>query len=322
MTLSLITMRFSALKTSLLLIFCITAEVNAQRWYEPADSINKKRAIVIASAQGALYTSTLVGLQFAWYNQYQNGTFKFFNDWEGWMQMDKVGHAATAYQIGTNLYKINRWAGVSKKRSAWYAAGLGYSYQTVIEVMDGFSQGWGFSNYDLLFNTIGSGAFLAQQLGWEEQRFRIKYSFWPSGLTRLDGAEGRRARNLYGENLYEQWLKDYNGQTYWVSANIWSLIGKPAGFPKWLSVSAGYSVNNLLGAEQNIWEDTDDPTQQISSNRVRNRQLLLSLDIDLEHTSLPKGLVWLRPLFGLVKLPFPALEWNSIHGFRGYYLYF
>ena len=315
-------MLLSAIKNSLIVIFLFGSSANAQNIFASSDSLHKGRAIALGIGQGVTYASTLGALQFAWYSEYQTGGFHFFNDWPGWQQMDKVGHAATAYQISNNLYKLNRWSGIKEKRSIWFAAGLGYSYQLAVEVMDGFSSGWGFSNYDLLFNTVGTGLFTGQQLGWGEQRIKIKYSFWPSGLTKLSCSEGRRARNLYGEGLYEQWLKDYNGQTYWFSANIWSLIGKPDRFPKWLAVSAGYSANNLLGAESNTWTDPDDVTQKISSSRVRQRQLLFSLGVDLDHVDLPRTLKWMKPLFGLVKFPFPAIEINSQKGLKGHWLYF
>jgi len=311
-----------ALKTSLVCLLLHGGLLFGQGIFTPADSLSKPRSVALAIGQGTTYASTLGALQFAWYSEYQTGGFHFFNDWPGWQQMDKVGHSATAYQISNNLYKLNRWAGIKENNSIWYAAGLGYSYQLAVEVMDGFSSGWGFSNYDLLFNTIGTGLFTAQQFGWREQRIKIKYSFWPSGLTDLNGAEGRRARNLYGEGLYEQWLKDYNGQTYWLNANIWSLIGKPEKFPKWLAFSAGYSANNLLGAESNTWTDPDDETKEISSNRIRQRQFLFSLDVDLDHVDLPRSMKWLRPVFGLVKFPFPAFEINSHQGLKGHWLYF
>lgn len=236
--------------------------------------------------------------------------------------MDKAGHSITAYQISNNLYQLNHWAGIKDGKSIWLAAGVGYSYQLAVEVMDGFSSGWGFSNYDLLFNTIGTAAFVSQQMGWKEQRLKLKFSFWPSGLASKNGFEGRRARNLYGEGLYEQWLKDYNGQTYWVSANIWSLIGKPEKFPKWLALSAGYSVDGLLGAESNTWTDPDDHSQTLTSSIKRQRQFLLSLDVDLDHVDLPKGLRWVKPVFGVIKFPFPTLEINSEFGLRGRWIYF
>ena len=311
----------SALKYSFLILLLSFGRLNAQGLFTASDTLHKPGAIVLGIGQGATYASTLGALQFAWYSDYQTGGFHFFNDWAGWQQMDKVGHTATAYQISNNLYQLNRWAGIKEKKSIWFAAGLGYSYQLAVEVMDGFSSGWGFSNYDLLFNTIGTGLFTGQQLGWGEQRIKIKYSFWPSGLTDINGAEGRRARNLYGEGIYEQWLKDYNGQTYWISANIWSLIGKPERFPKWLAASAGYSANNMFGAESNTWTDPDDDTQQLASTRIRQRQFLFSLDIDLDHLDLPRSLKWLKPAFGIVKFPFPALELNNVRGLKGHWLY-
>jgi hypothetical protein len=315
-------MLLSALKHSFIILFLFGSSANAQNIFTPSDSLHKTRAIGLGIGQGVTYASTLGALQLAWYREYQTSSFHFFNDWPGWQQMDKVGHAATAYQISNNLYKLTRWAGIKENRSIWYAAGLGYSYQLVVELMDGFSSGWGFSNYDLLFNTVGTGLFTGQQLGWDEQRIKIKYSFWPSGLTNLSGAEGRRARNLYGEGLHKQWLKDYNGQTYWVNANIWSLIGKPDRFPKWLAISTGYSANNLLGAESNTWSDPDNEKVLITSSRSRQRQLLFSLDIDLDHVDLPRSLKWMKPLFGFVKVPFPALELNSEKGLRGHLFYF
>ena len=294
---------------------------NAQKWYQNADSLNVKRASLALGTEGTVFIGTLSALQFAWYTDYQSTQFHFFNDWEGWMQMDKLGHATTAYQAGNNLYKINRWAGIKEKNSIWLAGGLSYSFQLAVELMDGFSSGWGFSNYDLLFNTIGSGLFISQQLGWHEQRIKLKFTFWPSGLTNLPDPEGRRAQNLFGTGLHEQWLKDYNGETFWLSANIWSLVGKPNNFPKWINLALGYSANGMLGAESNTWKFEDSPNL-ISSSRPRERQFLLSLDIETENMKLPKALLWIKPIFGVVKIPFPALEWNSNKGMVFNPLYF
>lgn len=306
----------------LLLSLLLGSEIAlGQRWLMPSDTLRKDRALAVGVAQGGLYTSTLVGLQFAWYQNYQSGGFRFKNDWSGWLQMDKVGHAATAYQISHHLYTINRWAGINSRKSMWAAAGLGYSYQLAVEVMDGFSDGWGFSNYDLMFNTIGTGGFLAQQLTWNEQRIKLKYSYFPSDLLQLNNHEGDRARSLFGTGIHEQWLKDYNGQTYWASFNLWSLTGKSEQVPKWINVAVGYSVNNLLGAEQNQWTSPHDPDHMLGSDRIRQRQWLLSLDIDLEHADLPVPLRWMRPVFSLIKVPFPALEWNSELGLRGHWFY-
>lgn len=308
-------------------VLLLSGGVHAQDLFMRADSMNKTRQIINVGGQSVLTVSTLGALQFAWYQDYQNVGFHFFNDWKGWMQMDKVGHSATAYQISSYLYRINRWTGAKERPSLIWAAGMGYGYQMAVEVMDGFSDGWGFSLYDLGFNTIGTGAFIAQQLTWHQQPIKLKYSFWPSGLDQMNDfgtnfREVERAQSLFGKGLHEQWLKDYNGQTYWVSCNLWTLLGKPDRFPKWLSVSGGYSVNGVLGAESNLWAINDEGDAFYLSSEVRERQFLFSLDIDLDNVELPASLVWLRPIVGMIKFPFPALEFNSERGLVAHPIYF
>lgn len=311
-----------------LFLLCSTPAVVGQSIFEHADSLNSKRRTTNIVFQGVTTVSTLGALQFAWYQDYQSGGFRLFDDWKGWMQMDKIGHSATNYQIAADLYRINRWTGASKKSSIWWAAGMAFGYQLTVEVMDGFSEGWGFSMYDLGFNTIGAGTFLGQQILWDEQRFKLKYSFWPSGLDQMNDfgdnyLEVQRAQSLFGKGLHEQWLKDYNGQTYWLSANVWSMVGKPDRFPKWLNLSLGYSINGVLGAESNTWNIADGEGEMLyMSNITRERQLLISLDIDLDHVNLPPYLVWIRPVVSLIKFPFPALEWNTERGLIAHPVYF
>jgi len=309
-------------KLSLIILILAAFTCNAQRFLNNSDTLNKARRNVIIGGTSALYAATTFGLQFAWYQQYQNRKFHFFNDWPGWQQMDKAGHAATAYQAGLGLYKINKWGGIDDKKALWWAVGTSYSFQLAVELMDGFSEGWGFSMYDLGFNTIGSGLLLSQELAWHEQRVQLKFSFTPVNYNQYNPQEQRRLRNLYGSTIFEQWLKDYNGQTYWLSANIWSLTGKSEKVPKWINVALGYSANNLLGAESNTWKDPDDETKLLSSNLIPERQFLLSLDIDLSKADLPNYLNWTKSIFGIVKFPFPALEWNTQRGLRGHILYF
>ena len=43
------------------------------------------------------YGITLALLNQTWYSQYERVPFHFFDDNAGWLQIDKVGHAWTAY---------------------------------------------------------------------------------------------------------------------------------------------------------------------------------------------------------------------------------
>jgi hypothetical protein len=48
--------------------------------------------------------------------------------------------------------------------------------------------------------------------------------------------------NVLGSSLAEQMLKDYNGQTYWLSVNLHSFY-KGSKIPKWLNLAIGYGAN-------------------------------------------------------------------------------
>lgn len=288
--------------------------------------MNRKRASLVTGGQTLLWLGTQGGLYFAWYSQFESEPFHLFNDWDEWMQMDKVGHTATSYQTAWNLHKMNRWAGMSEKRSVIQAIAVSYSFQTAFEIMDGFSSGWGFSVYDIGANTLGTATYLTQELLWKEQRIQLKFSYWQDPLLLQNSLEGSRARALYGSGIFEQWLKDYNGQTYWASANLWSLMGRPDRFPKWLNVAVGYSAKNVLGGRMNQWQlplynSTEVSETTYESPLERQRQFLLSLDIDLQHMNLPVPLNFLKPVFGVIKFPFPALEWNSQTGIAAHALY-
>ncbi|GAB4376029.1 MAG: DUF2279 domain-containing protein [Salibacteraceae bacterium] len=278
--------------------------------------------------EGVVSTGSLIALQTLWYSDYPRQSFAFFDDWRGWQQMDKAGHASTAYQCTDNLYRIHLWAGWTPKQARWWAAGLTWTYMLGFEIMDGFSAGWGFSPYDLTFNTLGAALWMGQHLAWNDQRIKLKFSFFPSGLTQPNQAgfntpEMARAQSLFGNSIAEQWIKDYNGQTYWLSVNIWSLMGKPNGFPRWINAAIGYSSNNLLGAERNEWIiGRGGEMKQYRSSLERERQFIASLDIDLYRAKLPRAFGWLKPVFGIIKLPFPAIEWNNKRGLVFHAVYF
>ena len=77
---------------------------------------------------------------------------------------------------------------------------------TIIEVLDGFSYGWGASSGDLIANTTGSLFAIGQALKWNEQRIQLKYSYKPSEWADMNPEK-------LGNNHLERALKDYNGQT-------------------------------------------------------------------------------------------------------------
>ena len=277
-----------------------TQYANYPDYWRP-DTLNTKRVKTVAISAGAFYGVTMGALYSSWYSQYNTGKFHTFDDNAEWEGVDKVGHALTAYQLSLYGREALWYTGMNNTKSTWYGAGYAMLYQSTIEVMDGFSEGWGFSWGDMAANTFGTGLYAAQQLTWKEQRLAMKFSYSPT-----DYAQYRP--NLLGRTWNERMLKDYNGQTYWLSANIGSFLKKDSKFPKWINVAGGYGANGMLGGHGNPTEVDGVAIPHFN----RYRQFYFSMDIDF--TRIPTRSKLLKTVFialSFVKIPFPTLEFNT-----------
>lgn len=272
------------------------------------DTINQKRFTTTIAATTGLYIGTMTGLYQTWYKEIPSSNFHFFNDFNQWNYMDKIGHSMTSYYIGLAGYSTLKWCGVSEKKSVWYGGMFGTFFLTTVEIFDGFSSNWGFSGSDMASNVIGSGIFVSQQLAWKEQRILLKYSFYQSEYAQL-------RPNILGRNLREQLLKDYNGQTYWLSFNISSLVKIENSFPKWLNLAVGYGAEGLIGGTTNTYWSGNQLYDY--STISRRKQLFLSLDADLTKIKTKnRVLKTLFTTFGFIKVPFPSLVWEESKGIK------
>jgi hypothetical protein len=114
-------------------------------------------------------------------------------------------------------------------------------------------------------------------------------------------------------------VKDYNGHTYWLSGNIASFLPKPTRFPKWINVAFGYGAEGMLGSSAN----PDSLNHQALPHYKRYQQFYLSMDVDL--TRIPthsKTLKALFTIFSFIKIPFPAVEYNTLGQFKFHPFYF
>jgi uncharacterized protein YfiM (DUF2279 family) len=269
---------------------------------------NKKRTFIVSSAVSVSYTTSLIALNQTWYKNYSRSSFHTFNDSGEWLQMDKVGHAWSAYNLSRASTSAWQWTGLSARNSVLIGSITGFSYLTVIEFLDAHSEKWGWSWADMAANIGGSSLFAVQQLAWREQRIQFKFSAhkkkYPSALE-------ARADELFGASLAERILKDYNGQAYWLSFNINSLTHTKK-FPSWLNISIGHGADGMFGGYENIGYDKNG---NISFNRPdikRHRQWYLSPDIDF--TKIKTNSKFVRTILsGLnaLKLPAPALELSN-----------
>ena len=83
-------------------------------------------------------------LSVAWYKDYNRTSFHTFDDSREWLQMDKAGHMTTAWYLGRMNIDMWQWSGVEKENAILYGGATSFLYLTGIEVLDGFSNGWGF----------------------------------------------------------------------------------------------------------------------------------------------------------------------------------
>jgi len=281
----------------------------------------RKKVFLISGISG--YTAMASSLYFAWYNQYEQRNFHFFDDWGEWEKMDKAGHVYSAYMQAELIHKLSGWAGYDEGQALLLGSLSSIAGQLTIEVMDGFSSGWGFSVTDLGANLLGTGGFYLQQKHWGEQRLRMKMSYWPvdynsmpqsseTGLYEFTLRE--RSEALFGTSGIERFLKDYNGQTIWVSANVKSFWSESK-WPSWLNLALGYSGHNIYGGFSNRWEINDENLSVNEAFYPRSGQWVLALDYDLTkiktRRQLPKTLFKILNIF---KWPAPGVSYDRDRG--------
>jgi YHS domain-containing protein len=275
------------------------------------DSLNKKGLMYVAGTHAVLYTGTLWYLNDIWYKDRASVPFHFYNDNAGYLQIDKFGHATTAYHESRISYYSFRKMGMPKNKALIFGGSMGFLLQLPIEIADGLNEGWGFSWGDIAANTFGSALVVGQEYFFDEQIVTMKFSYWPTKYADM-------SNGYLGNTPLEGLSDDYNGHTYWFSGNINRLTNQSF-LPDWLNVAVGYSAGGMFGEFENITEYKGVPIPETQ----RYRQFLLSLDIDW--TKIHTNSKFLEIIFqglNIIKVPFPAIEFNSKGGIHGHWLYY
>lgn len=288
-------------------------------FWQPSPVLNKPRVITVSAGLAGMYGIANIWFSQAWYSQFDKSRFHFFNDAAEWQQIDKVGHATSAYYLNRLGHDLFNWSGLKPNAAMWSGVGVAQAYQLVIEIQDGFSSEWGFSLTDVGANLAGSALYVGQHYLWGEQRFVLKESAWPANHP---DAVKDRADDLFGTSFGEQFLKDYNATTFWLTASIGSFIKKDTKFPDWIGVSFGYGGRGMYGGFSNTSycniegvSVSDCPESEINTSAAnidRVRQFYLSLDIDF--TKIPvrsDALKAFLEVINIIKIPFPAVEFNT-----------
>jgi hypothetical protein len=273
-------------------------------------SIKKARLITVITGFSAAYAGSMAYLEYIWYKDHKRVPFEFYNDLGGYNQIDKFGHIYGAYMESYIGFHSLLWAGVSRKKAVIYGGSLGFFLQLPIEIWDGMYEGWGFSWSDVGANALGSLLVIGQELAFNEQIVKYKFTFSPSPYA--------RQANGYLGSGFDQLFYDYNGHTYWLSAGINRVI-KNNVIPEWVNFAIGYSAGGMFGEFENKtqYRGVTIPATE------RYRQFLFSFDIDF--CKIPARNKNLKRLFNsmfMIKIPFPAIEINTKGQFKFHPLYY
>ena len=270
--------------------------------YSQDSSAYKKRLNWVRYGGLAAYTVGMIGLNEVWYSQSPRTSFHFFNDVAEWKQTDKTGHFFNAFQLSSITYQALTWAGSNKRKRALASSLIGLGLISSIEIFDGFSPDYGASVFDVAANASGCLLFLGQMTTWKEIRIYPKYSFSTSGLAKQNPS-------LLGSTITQQVIKDYNGQTVWLSMDI----DKFTRFPKWLNLAIGYGAQNMVKAR-------DQENKLLGYHPYR--QYYLSFDVDIKaiktKSKFLKSVIY---FVNMIKLPAPTLELSQ-GKWKGHLLYF
>lgn len=264
-----------------------------------ADTLSPKRVKIVSTAivsNWALQTSLASNL---WYKNYSKSNFHFFNDSKEWMLMDKVGHMYTTNKLSKLYSDCYIWSGIPRKKAVIIGGLIGLGTQTTLEVLDGFNTEWGFSLYDMVTNTFGSLAYASQKIIWNEERFIFKFSSHQTPYA-------SERPNVLGATPLQRLLKDYNGQTYWLSFSPFAFSDNKI-LPKWLCISLGYSIDQKIIGNKDIYINPITNTTYLAK-----REFLLSLDLDF--SKIPIKNRWLKLVvnrFNYLKIPFPTLIFSN-----------
>lgn len=286
-----------------------TQDTTASLRYVEVNKSTSYRTSLIGGLSIAGYGGSFVFLSQAWYKDYPRSSFHTFNDGGEWQQVDKVGHAWTAYHTSRFTTNFWRWAGVSKNSSVLLGTGSSLLYMLSIEYLDGRSAEWGWSWGDVGADLAGAALYGGQEWGWKEQRLSLKFSASPQSYPET-GLQ-KRADALFGKSFQGRLLKDYNAQTYWLSANLKTFLPEVS-LPAWLNVSLGYSGEGMFGGFENLARDKEGNVTFDRRDIRRYRQWFLSPDVDL--TKIRTKNKFLKSVFSalnVLKFPAPALAFSN-----------
>lgn len=186
----------------------------------------RKATAVIAGGNAAV-----LAYGFAFWDYGSSG---FSTQDEGWFAADtdhggadKLGHAYSAAMLTNVSANLFREWGYDHRDAAGLGAVLGLSVTGVMELGDGISNDYGFSNQDMVANLVGTGfGYLRARFPAVAQRVDFRAEYWPSEAV-TSGAS-------------TDIVTDYEGMRYLLAAKGSGFIADRGNPLRFLELHLGY----------------------------------------------------------------------------------
>jgi hypothetical protein len=189
-------------------------------------------------------------LEEAWWKQTGKFHWEHFESEMRYKNIDQLGHVYVAMEISKLFTTTTELWNLPKP----YPDYIGPSFSTLflggIELKDAYTPEHGFGKVDFLANTIGAWYPFAQKRIPVLKKFNLKYSYWPSEEKKQGKVD---------------FVWDYGGMTYWLSADLHDLLPEGNIVPSWLNPAFGYG-----GTRHSTTRDA-----------MEHRELYLGLDLNL-----------------------------------------
>lgn len=186
------------------------------------------------SAGGFVY-GHIIQSNLWWKGEQSPFHFDWEHDWQYALGADKLGHFFFPYITTNFYYQTFLWTGMDTVTSLYMASGLALTYETYVEIKDGFSKQWGFSWGDFTADALGAAFPVAQHYIPALRPYSMKISFFPSEKFKA------------GEHAAI--FDDYESTYHWLSVDVHSLLPSSwqQTYPPWLNLAIGHTVTGLNG---------------------------------------------------------------------------
>jgi hypothetical protein len=288
-----------------LLLVAAPQRVHAEPAPEESEAHPTAAWITLGSAYGVFATWMYV----AWYRNHKSlASFKWGGD--GWIGpetyaggADKFGHAWATMSLargGTEL--LHQWGGYKMSTASIAATALSEALFIGVEVRDGFSFEFSFS--DLTGDTLGALAALALS-NWPrlDELFDYRVEYFPSPIYRrkVDGSSPCRTGGCSRWNIAE----DYSGETYLLAMHLGGIHSlrdwRYGGWSRFVDVAVGFRSRDYKPPPDPI--TSADPRQELFFGISLNAQGV----IDYLTKPCSAGHKIGHGVFEIVNVPFTSL---------------